>query len=161
MYEVLQLIIGYQQLCCRPYFPQLWDVEKAMWSILIHTASWYPFQKYFKKLIKDKYVAIQLFMYNALQLIIGKLAALLQAVHPLYLFPTAGKCRECHVEHFHPKGLLVHVLHKATQLIIGKFAAMLQAVHQLYTCPGAVGCRESRVEHFDPNGQFVHLLEVF
>ena len=73
-----QLIKDYQvaiclQLCCylqsnlqfcRSLFtwcteiPQLWDVEKVIWNILIQTACLYTYEKYFKQLIKDQYVAI-------------------------------------------------------------------------------------------------------
>ena len=43
-------------------------------------------------------------MYKASELIIyiGYFAALLEAVHLLYRFPTAVGCRESHVEHFDP-----------------------------------------------------------
>ena len=38
-----------------------------MWNILIQTASWYTYQKYFKQLIKDQYVAMSLKLYSKLQ----------------------------------------------------------------------------------------------
>ena len=68
------------QLCCRPYtlcteFPQLWDVEKFMWSIFIQTATSYTQYKYFKKLIKDQQAAMQLCMYKAAQLIIRQICS--------------------------------------------------------------------------------------
>ena len=48
-------------------FPQLWDVEKVMWSILIQTACSYTSEKYFKQLIKDQSVAICLQLCRYLQ----------------------------------------------------------------------------------------------
>ena len=73
-----QLIKDYQvaiclQLCsylqsnlqlCRSFYtwcteiPQLWNVEKVMWNILIQTASQHASQQDFKQLIKDQQVAI-------------------------------------------------------------------------------------------------------
>ena len=46
--------------------PQLWDVEKVMWNILIQTACSYTIGKYFKQLIKDQQVAICLQLYSYL-----------------------------------------------------------------------------------------------
>ena len=59
------------QLCRRLYtwcteIPQLWDVEKVMWNILIQTACSYTIGKYFKQLIKDQQVAICLQLYSYL-----------------------------------------------------------------------------------------------
>ena len=47
--------------------PQLWDVEKVMWNILIQTACSYTSEKYFKQLIKDQSVAISLQLCSYLQ----------------------------------------------------------------------------------------------
>ena len=59
------------QLCRRLYtwcteIPQLWDVEKVMWNILIQTACSYTIGKYFKQLIKYQQVAICLQLYSYL-----------------------------------------------------------------------------------------------
>ena len=59
------------QLCRTLYtwcteFPQLWDVEKVMWNILIQTACSYTSEKYFKQLIKYQQVAICLQLYSYL-----------------------------------------------------------------------------------------------
>ena len=60
------------QLCRSLYtwcteIPQLWDVEKVMWNILIQTACLYTYEKYFKQLIKDQQVAICLQLCSYLQ----------------------------------------------------------------------------------------------
>ena len=47
--------------------PQLLDVDKVMWNILIQTACSYTSEKYFKQLIKDQYVAICLQLCSYLQ----------------------------------------------------------------------------------------------
>ena len=47
--------------------PQLWDVEKVMWNILIQTTSQHVSQKDFKQLIKDYKVAICLQLCSYLQ----------------------------------------------------------------------------------------------
>ena len=49
-------------------------------------------------------------MLKAVQLIIGKFAALLWLVHWLYTFPTVVGWSESHVEHFDPNGQFVHLL---------------------------------------------------
>ena len=49
-------------------------------------------------------------MFKDAQVIIGKFAALLQAVHFLYRFPKAVECSESPVEHFDPIGYFVHLL---------------------------------------------------
>ena len=48
-------------------------------------------------------------MFKAVQLIIGKFAALPQLVHYLYTVPIAVGLREIHVEHFDPNGMFVHL----------------------------------------------------
>ena len=60
------------QLCRSLYtwcteIPQLWDVEKVMWNILIQTACSYTYEKYFNQLIKDQQVAICLQLCSYLQ----------------------------------------------------------------------------------------------
>ena len=60
------------QLCRSLYtwcteIPQLWDVEKVMWNILIQTACSYNSEKYFKQLIKNQQVAICLQLCSYLQ----------------------------------------------------------------------------------------------
>ena len=60
------------QLCSSLYtwcteIPQLWDVGKVMWNILIQTACSYISEKYFKQLIKDQQVAICLQLCSYLQ----------------------------------------------------------------------------------------------
>ena len=60
------------QLCRSLYtwcteIPQLWDVEKVMWTILIQTACSYTTGKYFKQLIKYQQVAICLQQCSYLQ----------------------------------------------------------------------------------------------
>ena len=60
------------QLCRSLYtwctqIPQLWDVGKVMWNILIQTACSYPIGKYFKQLIKYQQVAICLQLCSYLQ----------------------------------------------------------------------------------------------
>ena len=60
------------QLCHSLYtwfteIPQLWDVEKVMWNILIQTACLYTSEKYFKQLIKNQQVAICLQLCSYLQ----------------------------------------------------------------------------------------------
>ena len=60
------------QLCCSLYtwcteIPQLWDVEKVKWNILIQTACSYTYEKYFNQLIKDQQVAICLQLCSYLQ----------------------------------------------------------------------------------------------
>ena len=57
------------QLCRSLYtwcteIPQLWDVEKVMWNILIQMACSYTYEKYFNQLIKDQQVAICLQLYS-------------------------------------------------------------------------------------------------
>ena len=47
--------------------PQLWDVEKVMWTISIQTACLYTIGKYFKQLIKYQQVAICLQLCSYLQ----------------------------------------------------------------------------------------------
>ena len=47
--------------------PQLWDVDKVMWTILIQTACSYTIGKYFKQLIKYQQVAICLQLCSYLQ----------------------------------------------------------------------------------------------
>ena len=74
------------QLCCSLYtcctdFPQLWDGEKVMWNILIHTASWYTSQKYFKILFEDQYVATCIELHSQLQVNFSSAAACTLAVH--------------------------------------------------------------------------------
>ena len=59
------------QLCRSLYtwcteIPQLWDVEKVMWNILIQTTSQHVSQKDFKQLIKYQQVAICLQLYSYL-----------------------------------------------------------------------------------------------
>ena len=59
------------QLCRSLYtwcteIPQLWDVEKVMWNILIQTANQHASQKDFKQLIKDQYEDICLKLYSYL-----------------------------------------------------------------------------------------------
>ena len=49
-------------------------------------------------------------MLKALQLIIGKFAALLWLVRQLYNIPAVMGWRESHVEHFDPNGQFVHLL---------------------------------------------------
>ena len=58
----LQLYCGLHTGCT--HFPRLWDGVKAMWNILIETASSYTSQKYFKQLIKYQQVAIGLKLYS-------------------------------------------------------------------------------------------------
>ena len=60
------------QLCRSLYtwcteIPQLLDVQKVMWNILIQTACSYTSEKYFKQLIKDQQVAICLQLCSYLQ----------------------------------------------------------------------------------------------
>ena len=60
------------QLCRSLYtwcteIPQLLDVQKVMWNILIQTACSYTYEKYFKQLIKDQFVAICLQLCSYLQ----------------------------------------------------------------------------------------------
>ena len=60
------------QLCRSLYtwcteIPQLWDVEKVMWNILILTACSYTYEKYFNQLIKDQQVGICLQLCSYLQ----------------------------------------------------------------------------------------------
>ena len=60
------------QLCRSLYtwcteIPQLWDVERDMWNILIQTACSYTIGKYFKQLIKYQQVAICLQLCSHLQ----------------------------------------------------------------------------------------------
>ena len=52
----LQLCRSLYTLCTE--IPQLLDVEKVMWNILIQTACSYTYEKYFNQLIKDQQVAI-------------------------------------------------------------------------------------------------------
>ena len=47
-------------------------------------------------------------MFKAVQLIIGRFAALPQLVHKLYRVPTTVGLREIHVKHFDPNGMFVH-----------------------------------------------------
>ena len=97
------------QLCRSLYtwctqIPQLWDVGKVMWNILIQTACSYTSQKDFKQIIKDYQVPIYLQLCSYLQ-------SNLQLCHSLYTW-----CREnpqlwdveSNVEHFNPNGLFVH-----------------------------------------------------
>ena len=107
------------QLCRSLYtwcteIPQLWDVEKVMWNILIQTACSYTSEKYFKQLIKDQ---LGSYMFIAVQLLIVKFAALPQLVHLVYGDPTTVGCRESHVEHFDPNGLFVQLEKYFKQLI--------------------------------------------
>ena len=74
------------QLCRSLYtwcteIPQLWDVGKVMWNILIQTACSYTIGKYFKQLIKYQQLAIclQLCCY---------LLSILQLCHSLYTWCT-------------------------------------------------------------------------
>ena len=60
------------QLCSSLYtlfteIPQLWDVGKVMWNIVIQTASQHASQKDFKYLIKDQQVVICLYLCSCLQ----------------------------------------------------------------------------------------------
>ena len=60
------------QLCHSLYtwfteIPQVLDVDNVMWNILIQTACSYTYEKYFKQLIKDYYVAICLQLCSYLQ----------------------------------------------------------------------------------------------
>ena len=60
------------QLCRSLYtqcteIPQLWDVEKVMWKILIQTACSYTSEMYFKQLIKDQQVDTCLYLCSYLQ----------------------------------------------------------------------------------------------
>ena len=48
-------------------------------------------------------------MFKAIYLIIGKFEALPWLIHKLYIVPTAVGSRECHVKHFHRKGIFVHL----------------------------------------------------
>ena len=84
------------QLCRSLYtwcteIPQLWDVDKVMWNILIQTACSYTIGKYFKQLIKYQQVAICLQLCSYLQ-------SNLQLVHLVYGNLTTAGCRQ--LEHF-------------------------------------------------------------
>ena len=61
----LQLCRSWYTWCTQ--IPQLWDVGKVMWNILIQTACSYTIGKYFKQVIKDYQVAICLQLCSYLQ----------------------------------------------------------------------------------------------
>ena len=74
------------QLCRSLYtwcteIPQLWDVGKVLWNILIQTACSYTIGKYFKQLIKYQQLAICLQLCCYLQ-------SNLQLCHSLYTWCT-------------------------------------------------------------------------
>ena len=162
------------QLCRSLYtwcteIPQLWDVEKDMWNILIQTTCSYTSEKYFKQLIKDQQVAICLQLCSYLQ-------SNLQLCRSLYtwcteipqrwdvgkvmwniLIQTAcsytiGKYSRQLIKYQQ----LAICLYKSVLLLIVKFATLPLLVHLVYGDPTTVGCRQSHVELFDPNGLFVH-----
>ena len=82
------------QLCSSLYtwcmeIPQLWDVEKVMWNILIPTACSYTIGKYFKQLIKDQLVAICLQLYSYLY---SNFNSAVEYIHFLYADSTTVGC---------------------------------------------------------------------
>ena len=115
------------QLCRSLYtwcteIPQLWDVEKDMWNILIQTACSYTSEKYFKQLIKDQQVAICLQLCSYLQ-------SNLQLCRSLYTW-----CTEIPQRWDVGKVMWNILIQTACSYTIGKYSRQLIKYQQLAIC---------------------------
>ena len=115
------------QLCRSLYtwcteIPQLWDVKKVMWNILIQTACSYPIQKYFKQLIKYQQLAICLQLRCYLQ-------SNLQLCRSLYTW-----CTEIPQLLDVDKVMWTILIHTACSYTIGKYFKQLIKYQQVAIC---------------------------
>ena len=115
------------QLCRSLYtwctqIPQLWDVGKVMWNILIQTACSYTIGKYFKQLIKYQQLAICLQLCCYLQ-------SNLQLYHSLYTW-----CTEIPQLLDVDKVMLNILIQTACSYIIRKYFKQLIKYQQLAIC---------------------------